>query len=332
MDIRNWRDMMIPIHILEQLVSFTEEEMNLLQGKETIDKSIFASELSHVIDYHYLLKENQMFSVRKHTRFCQYPSHRHNYIELMYVYSGRMTHHINEQDITIEKGQLLLLNQNIEHSIDYCDENDIIFNFIIRPEYLRFLSTMIEDENVVSKFIFDALYSYDNDGEFLVFKVQNNQKVTSYIESIIISLYEPQLYNDTELKLLVGILLTELMNHPENIESYTGDSYEKILSSTILKYIITNYQYGSLHELSQLIHQPNYKICKIIKKQTGQTFTELLQNEKLKVAENLLITTSLTMQDIIQEVGYENISYFYRIFKKKYAMTPQMYREKSQQN
>lgn len=209
---------MIPIHILEQLVSFTEEEMNLLQGKETIDKSIFASELSHVIDYHYLLKENQMFSVRKHTRFCQYPSHRHNYIELMYVYSGRMTHHINEQDITIEKGQLLLLNQNIEHSINYCDENDIIFNFIIRPEYLRFLSTMIEDENVVSKFIFDALYSYDNDGEFLVFKVQNNQKVTSYIESIIISLYEPQLYNDIELKLLVGILLTELMNHPENIE------------------------------------------------------------------------------------------------------------------
>ena len=56
------------------------------------------------------------------------------------------------------------------------------------------------------------------------------------------------------------------------------------------------------------------------------------RQEKLKVAENLLITTSLTMQDIIQEVGYENISYFYRIFKKKYAMTPQMYREKSQQN
>ena len=74
------------------------------------------------------------------------------------------------------------------------------------------------------------------------------------------------------------------------------------------------------------------KINKNKKKQTCQTFTELLQNEKLKVAENLLITTSLTMQDIIQEVGYENISYFYIIFKKKYAMTPQMYREKSQQN
>ncbi len=64
---------MIPIHILEQLVSFTEEEMNLLQGKETIDKSIFASELSHVIDYHYLLKENQMFSVRKTHKILPVP-------------------------------------------------------------------------------------------------------------------------------------------------------------------------------------------------------------------------------------------------------------------
>lgn len=317
---------MIPIHILEKLVCFTEEEINSLNGIQTIDKSIFYNENSNIIDYHHLLNDNQMFSVRKHARFCQYPSHRHNYIELMYVYSGKMTHHIGNKVISIETGQLLLLNQNIEHSIDYCDENDIIFNFIIRPEFLRFLSTMVEDENVVSKFIFDTLYSYDNDGEFLVFKVEDNQKVKSHIESIIINLYEPQLYNHIELRLLVGLLLTELMNHPEYIESYTGDSYEKILSSTILKYIAIHYQDGTLMDLSKSIHQPDYKICKIIKKQTGKTFTQLMQEEKLKVAKKLLMTSKLPLSDIIQTVGYENISYFYRIFKKYFHMTPQEYR------
>ena len=49
MDIRNWRDMMIPIHILEQLVSFTEEEMNLLQGKETIKVSLRVNYLMSLI-------------------------------------------------------------------------------------------------------------------------------------------------------------------------------------------------------------------------------------------------------------------------------------------
>lgn len=318
--------MMIPKHILEKLVCFTEEEMHNLNGTQTIDKSIFYNENSNVIDYHHLLNENQMFSVRKHVRFCEYPSHRHNYIELMYVYGGKMTHIINQQKLTIHEGELLLLNQNIEHSIHYCDENDIIFNFIIRPEFLQFLSTMVEDDNAVSKFIFDTLYSYDNDGEYLVFKTQNNMKVHHYIESIIFNLYEPQLYNELELKFLVGLLLTELMNHPEKIESYTGDSYEKILGSQILKYIVTHYQDGTLMDLSQNIHQPDYKICKIIKKQTGKTFTQLLQEEKLKAAVKLLMTTQLPLSDIIQTVGYENISYFYRIFKKSFHMTPQEYR------
>lgn len=98
----------------------------------------------------------------------------------------------------------------------------------------------------------------------------------------------------------------------------------------ILKYIHLNYKEGSLAELSALIHQPNYKICKLIKKQTHQTFTQLLQEEKLKVATHLLVTTNMSMNDLIIEVGYENISYFYRIFKKKYQMTPQDYRRQFQ--
>ena len=154
---------MIPQYILEKLVCFSEEEINHLNGQNDIDRSIFINQKSNTIDYHHLLEDNQLFSVRKHARFCQYPAHKHNYIELMYVYGGHMTHTIDSKTITIKQGELLLLNQNIEHAIDYCDENDIIFNFIIRPEFLSFLSTMLDNDNDVSHFIFDTLYSYDND-------------------------------------------------------------------------------------------------------------------------------------------------------------------------
>ena len=318
---------MIPQYILEKLVCFSEEEINNLNGQNDIDRSIFINQKSNTIDYHHLLEDNQLFSVRKHTRFCQYPAHKHNYIELMYVYGGSMTHTIESKNITIHQGELLLLNQNIEHAIDYCDENDIIFNFIIRPEFLSFLSTMLDDDNDVSRFIFDTLYSYDNDGEYLVFKVQDNDKVKEYIESIIIHLYEPRLHNDLELKLLVGLLLTELMNHPECIETYQSNSYEKLLSSTILKYIATSYQEGSLSTLSKQLHQPDYKICKIIKRQTGQTFKQLIQEERLKATCQLLKTTQMAVTDIMVEVGYENVTYFYKIFKDKYHMTPHDYRQ-----
>ncbi len=320
-------DMMLQESILEKLVYFTDEEIDNLNGKNKVDRSIYLNDRSQIIDCYKILDQHQQIGVRKHARFIEYPKHKHNYIELMYVYGGEMTHIIDDQKIVLHEGELLLLNQNIEHSIEYCHENDIIFNFIIKPEFLEFLSMMMEHENDVFNFIFEALYSYENNGEYLVFKLQDNVLVKSYIESIITSLYVPQLNNSLELKLLVGLLLTELMNHPEYIETYQANSYEKLISSTILKYIATSYQEGSLVVLSEMLHLPDYKVCKIIRKQTGQTFKQLVQNERLKNAVHLLKNTHLPVTDIMLEVGYENITYFYKIFKNEFHMTPHVYRE-----
>ena len=318
---------MLRLDIFEKLVYFTEEEIHHLNGEHVVDKSIYLNEESQIIDCHKILDDTQQLAVRKHARFMAYPKHKHNYIELMYVYGGSMTHIIDDQRITIHQGELLLLNQNVEHSIEYCDENDIIFNFIMKAEFLEFLSYMIEKENDVSHFIFDALYSYDNNSEYLIFKVRDNQIIRDYIESIITQIYEPELNSHLELKLLVGLLLAELMNHPECIETYQSNSYEKLLSSTILKYIATSYQEGSLSTLSKQLHQPDYKICKIIKRQTGQTFKQLIQEERLKATCQLLKTTQMAVTDIMVEVGYENVTYFYKIFKDKYHMTPHDYRQ-----
>ncbi|HRM89934.1 MAG TPA: helix-turn-helix transcriptional regulator, partial [Thomasclavelia ramosa] len=56
------------------------------------------------------------------------------------------------------------------------------------------------------------------------------------------------------------------------------------------------------------------------------TFKQLIQEERLKAAANLLKTTSLPIVEIMQEVGYENITYFYKIFKEKFKITPSIYR------
>ena len=319
---------MIPLDVLDELITFTDEEINNLNEKYIVDRSIYINDHSNVIDYNKMLNKNQLLSVRKHARFAQYPKHRHNYIELSYVYSGRMIHKIEDKEICIHQGELILLNQNIEHEILFTGEDDIIFNFIIRPEFLEFLSSMVDEQNVVFNFIFQALYSYDNNGEFLVFKTTDNEEVQDIVANIITKIYRPQMNNDLTLKLMVGLLLTELINCPDKIETYRNESYEKLISSSILKYINSNYKEGSLKVLSKQINQPDYKICKIIKKYTGLTFKQLVQNERLKNSESLLKTTNMAVVDVMEAVGYENITYFYKIFKEKYRMTPNEFRMK----
>ncbi|MEG0367125.1 MAG: AraC family transcriptional regulator [Coprobacillus sp.] len=317
---------MIEEDVLEQLVCFTDEEIDNLNGFNTIDKSIFLNEKSNVVDCHKLLPNQQKLSVRKHARFINYPKHKHNYIELMYVYGGKMTHIIDDKEITIHEGELLLLNQNIEHSISYCEENDIIFNFIIKPEFFDFLSSMVDEDNKLFDFLFDSLYSRSYDGEYFVFKVSHIETIKTKIEYIIHNVYRPQFNNELTLKLLVGLLLTELMQYPECIESYTEDTYDRFLHNSILKYIKINYREGSLAVLSNLLHQPDYKICKLVKKSTGKTFKQLIQDERLDNTIKLLKSTKLPINEVMEEVGYENITYFYKIFKERYQMTPHEYR------
>ena len=70
-------------------------------------------------------------------------------------------------------------------------------------------------------------------------------------------------------------------------------------------------------------------ISKLIKRHAGHTFKNLLQIKRLNQAAFLLTTTRLPVENIIMLAGYDNTSYFHRIFKEHFHMTPKAYRTAS---
>ncbi len=65
-------------------------------------------------------------------------------------------------------------------------------------------------------------------------------------------------------------------------------------------------------------------------KETGESFKNYLLNQKIEYAKQLLENTGLTVGIIASKVGYDNFSYFSKMFKKKEGMTPQDYRQTHQ--
>jgi AraC-like DNA-binding protein len=61
----------------------------------------------------------------------------------------------------------------------------------------------------------------------------------------------------------------------------------------------------------------------------GKNFKELLQLRKLQQAAYLLDNSTLSVDRILESIGYENSSYFYRCFRAKYSCSPKEYRKAS---
>lgn len=61
--------------------------------------------------------------------------------------------------------------------------------------------------------------------------------------------------------------------------------------------------------------------------QTGVSFIASLNDIRIRHAVSLLVSTSLSVNEIAGRVGIQDINYFNRLFRRKYGMTAQAYRE-----
>lgn len=311
--------------IMKYLAKLTDEEKKILEGSY-IDKIIYTEKNDFEIDSKKLLHDNELINIRKHTRFIEFPEHKHNYIEMAYVVQGEMVQIIRGKEIILKKGELIFLNQHINHQIKASKEEDIIINFIIKPEFFEYILSVIDRENIISKFLFSTIYGGSRKGEYLCFFGSEIKTVQNIIEQIVEEIIKENLLGKAKIKFLVGILLIELLNNPQLIFSYSEENYDIKIMMEILKYIDDEYRTCNLKDLSKKIKQPDYKICKLVKKNTGLTFTELVQEKRFEKTIELLKTSNYTIEEIINQIGYENESYFYRIFKKKFGISPKEYK------
>lgn len=312
--------------ILEQLKKITPEEQRILSGENGIDKTLYMSTEKNIIDAKKLLDTGKMIQVRTHTRFVHFPEHTHNYIEVIYMCSGKTHHVINGTDIMLESGELLFLSQNATQEIYAAGENDIAVNFIILPEFFDYGLQMIgSEESLLRNFIIDCLKGGSSSSGYLHFKVADILPVQNLVENLIWTIMNKQSNKRRINQVTMGLLFLQLMNHMDKLKT-SGDDEEQKFIITILSYIEEHYKDGELSDLAQMMHYDHCWLSKEIKKRTGMTYTELVQTKRLSQAAFLLKTTSMSVLHVAMAVGYDNISYFHRIFQKKYQMTPRTYR------
>ena len=307
---------------MRRLRQVTEEEERLLAGGQ-VDKSLYSSGAGFLIDSEKLLAKGKLITVRPHTRFASFPMHRHNYVEIMYMCSGKTVHSMEGRPpLTLQAGELLFLNQNAAHGVDRAGEEDVGVNFIVLPQFFDYALALIGMDNVLGKFLLSGLRQSGGELSCLHFRVSHVPTVQNLVENLVWSLVHPQPNARRINQATMGVLLLQLLNYTEDLEEASGNG--AVLSA--LREIEENYRTADLTRLAGELHVSLPYLSAAVHRATGRTFKELLLEKRLSKAAQLLRETRLTTQDIILAVGYENTSYFYRVFRARFGVTPKEYR------
>lgn len=314
--------------LLNFLKSETELELNMQKFGIPALSPYPEDPNCNMVDKDRVISHGQLMGSLLQPRHVAFPDHTHNYVELVYMYSGTTTHVINKKTtIKLETYDLLLLKQGVSHSISPAGHDDIAIHFVILPEFFKHSSLFLEDGSALRHFIAGSMKESNSIADYLHFHLKNLMPAQNLLENMIWSLMNGKRNRQAINQATMGILIQELLLHSDNKELYDVNQYEVHLLLSAYQYIETCYAEATLEEFSLSMKQPSYYISRLFKKHTGSTFKEYIQTTRLSRAVYLLTATKKPVERIIEEIGYENSSYFHKLFKKAYHMTPKQYRD-----
>lgn len=340
--------------LMHEIRKITAEEQAYLDGDSRVKKDIYtlAGKVRQTegeraagsdrtdkfeVDCQLFLREGKLITVRHHSRFIDFPLHKHNYIEIMYVCSGEITHYIGGKELVMGEGDLLLLNQHVRHGIKRADMDDIGVNFIVLPEFFDIPFQMMRKQNIIADFLLGILRQNNPIPQYLNFRLRGQKAISNLMENMIASIVSERMsdsqsavegYSNKDVinQYSMGLVFLYLIDHIDTLSDNSSSNYEDVVVQATARYIDSHYRTAALSQIADDFKLSLSALSRMIKKSTGFTFQELLMRKRFQKAVMFLVETELPVEEIAVNIGYENHSYFYRQFKARYGMTPNQYR------
>ena len=252
-------------------------------------------------------------------------SHSHTSLALTYIIHGEADHVINGEFTRISDGDFFLIDLGSWHSCRVLSGSISLINII-------FTAGLFDSSLPEATGVGDLLASG-------AFGLPSGMRKFTIADRV---------FHDTELE--IGILFSRALQ-----ECQKGDiCWKSIVRGLISEILISMVRKVSLPEtgnpgmdivfncktyitehysenltLSEICKKFGYSVPYVSSKfrdTVGMTFSHYLQKERVNRSRALLLCTNLSVEEICAKVGYNNSTFFYRIFKKETGVSPREYR------
>ena len=258
--------------------------------------------------------------------------HAHNFMELACILDGSATHVVGDEETRLTRGDIVLIDLGVEHC--YRTENNEkieICNCLFPPEIM---TEAITDENLVNT-AYDLFLS-DRDEKFgagyVTLTGQNALGIMDYLMEMASEQKNGEDGWQKAIKAMLKIVLIKILRAQKSSKKKDCEQTSekrKLVSDIIENIILLDGKDLSVETLSkEMFFSPAY-LSRLFKQHTGRSLVGYIQQRKMQSACKLMKESDLSIEKIMDTVGYSDKKHFYDVFLATYGVTPGEYRSKN---
>ena len=255
-----------------------------------------------------------------------YPVHVHPEFELNYIENAPGAQRLIGDSLEeIGDYELCLIgNENLEHAWmnGSCDSKDI-FEITIQFHKDLFFQSMLSKRQFHSVAIM-----FENAKKGIVYSRETILKVRDLLHKLCKN--EEGFHSVIDLLNILQTLSEDKNSRILATSTFANrdDSSDSRRIQKVIDYLHENYQKEiHLADVAGHVNMSEVSFSRFMKKRTGKNYIEYLNDLRLGIASRHLIDTTKTVAEISYECGFNNLSNFNRIFKKRKGVTPKDFRE-----
>ncbi len=248
-------------------------------------------------------------------------AHRHHdFYDMTYLVSGRLFNEINGNVIEQLPGSLLLVNVNGIHEV--WGENVELINLVFFEKEIK---SLMRDLNSYSQNDTCALFNF---GKSISSNVPEDER--AHFEASMRNLMDVhgKLHELMAFRIFLYHTMMEYF-FPDSNRHAGGDEIPDWMTKCLNEMHKGRERSWTLGGIRNLCGRSKEHICRAFRKHLGITPSQLINEYRLERADRLLRFTNQTVSEISSSTGFNNISYFNRIFLKKHGTSPLQYRKLS---
>jgi len=244
--------------------------------------------------------------------------HCHEFYELFLTLSEGIRHEINGEEELLSRGQLLFIRKDdCHHYPDFLKTAQSFINLSFSEEILTQLFAFL-GEGFGGERLLELPFPPT---------VSLGEKDVAWITEKLDELNTADRYNTAQRQYMARMLLFKIFTR------YFADFHteESTLPSWLQKLDremqhLEHFSQGSEHMVS-LSGKSREHLCRSLKKHFNKSISEYLNDLRLNYLANSLVTTNLPIIDLCYASGFENTSWAYTLFKRKYGTSPAKFRK-----